>query len=153
MCSTPQSGAAQCMLRDVVVDAPLDSSLHCCSLIACTHTYLPWPTPHGNACCQGIGTCTIHISCLKRTHGMQALLDAGVNLTRKTCVSDEHYIPSLLAAHGLDAQTDCTGVLTHSDWAWPNWSPKLYSHLEVNSGLVHRQAPAGLWLGPAACAE
>lgn len=44
---------------------------------------------------------------------MQRLLDQGVltNSSRRTCVSDEHYIPSLLAVHGLDAQTDCVGEL------------------------------------------
>ena len=57
-------------------------------------------------------------------------------------MSDEHYLPTLLAVHGLDAQTDCTGVLTHSDWTWPNWSPKKYSHLEVTAELVHKYALA-----------
>ena len=27
---------------------------------------------------------------------------------RSFCVSDEHYVPTLLAARGLDAETDCT---------------------------------------------
>ena len=35
----------------------------------------------------------------------------------RVCYSDEHYIPTLLAMHGLDNETDCTGELTDKDWS------------------------------------
>lgn len=34
----------------------------------------------------------------------QALLDAGFMLQTRACVADEHYVPTLLAVHGLDNQ-------------------------------------------------
>ena len=34
----------------------------------------------------------------------QALLDAGFRLQKRSCVADEHYVPTLLAVHGLDNQ-------------------------------------------------
>ena len=141
------SAAALRMPRNAAVGAPLSGRQHCHSCWPCTRMDPARPAPQANACCQKSGRsstllCSDPIPCLILSRCMQALLDAGVNLTRRTCVSDEHYIPSLLAAHGLDAQTDCTGVLTHSDWAWPNWSPKLYSHLDVDRDLVHRRVPA-----------
>ena len=30
--------------------------------------------------------------------------------------SDEHYIGTLLAMHGMENETDCRGVLTYDDW-------------------------------------
>lgn len=35
----------------------------------------------------------------------------------RVCYSDEHYIPTLLAKHGLDHETDCSGELTDRDWS------------------------------------
>lgn len=32
------------------------------------------------------------------------------------CFSDEHYIPTLLAIRGWDAETDCFGYNVHTDW-------------------------------------
>ncbi len=34
----------------------------------------------------------------------QALLDAGFTVPKRACVADEHYVPTLLAVHGLDNQ-------------------------------------------------
>ena len=34
----------------------------------------------------------------------QALLDAGFKVQKRACVADEHYVPTLLAVHGLDNQ-------------------------------------------------
>ena len=38
----------------------------------------------------------------------QALLDAGFRLQKRACVADEHYVPTLLAVHGLDNQVNTT---------------------------------------------
>ncbi len=35
----------------------------------------------------------------------------------RVCYSDEHYIPTLLAVHGLEDETDCAGELTDRDWS------------------------------------
>ena len=35
----------------------------------------------------------------------------------RVCYSDEHYISTLLAFHGLDNETDCRGELTDRDWS------------------------------------
>lgn len=32
------------------------------------------------------------------------MLDAGFRLQKRACVADEHYVPTLLAVHGLDNQ-------------------------------------------------
>ena len=53
------------------------------------------------------------------------------------CFSDEHYISTLLAVHGLDRETDCLGVVTHADWGHKNGShPKAYSAAETTPGLI-----------------
>ena len=33
---------------------------------------------------------------------LQALLEQNITVDRRTCVADEHYVPTLLAMHGLD---------------------------------------------------
>ncbi|KAK9842052.1 hypothetical protein WJX81_006318 [Elliptochloris bilobata] len=84
---------------------------------------------------------------------LQALLDAGFRMQKRACVADEHYVPTLLAVHGLDNQTDCLGVMTHADWAWPSWSPKTYQTFEVTLPLIARLR-AKKWYTPepdAAC--
>lgn len=52
---------------------------------------------------------------------------------RRFCVSDEHYIPTLLAALGLDAETDCQGGVTHTSWAGNYFHPKTYGKHEVKA--------------------
>jgi Core-2/I-Branching enzyme len=37
----------------------------------------------------------------------------------RMCFLDEHYIPSLLAFHGLDNETDCHGGLATANWTMP----------------------------------
>jgi hypothetical protein len=69
---------------------------------------------------------------LKRSHASLVLRDTEIDaifrsLCRarwdhdwcdfRVCYSDEHYIPTLLAMHGLDNETDCVGELTHKDWS------------------------------------
>lgn len=67
------------------------------------------------------------------------------------CVSDEHYIPTLLAVHGLDVanETDCTGAGTHAIWKWTPGRgapahPQMWSKPEeVTPDLVdHLRIPA-----------
>lgn len=67
---------------------------------------------------------------LSRAHALLAVADGHVrealrrycytNMTRNhpTCVSDEHWLPSLLATYGLDNQTDCE-VSTVQDTGQP----------------------------------
>ena len=44
------------------------------------------------------------------------------------CVSDEHYVPTLLAAYGLEDQRDGIGATTFTDWASSqgSWHPKTF---------------------------
>ncbi len=35
---------------------------------------------------------------------------------QRDCVSDEHYIPTLLAYKGLENETDCMGCLVSTRW-------------------------------------
>lgn len=55
---------------------------------------------------------------------------ASANETRK-CVADEHYVPTVLAVHGLDNETDCQGQNTHAEWRTGEWSPHSYTPEEV----------------------
>ncbi|WIA35554.1 hypothetical protein OEZ86_003979 [Tetradesmus obliquus] len=40
-----------------------------------------------------------------------------VLIGRSMCVSDEHYLPSLMASYGLDDATDCKGGVNYNDWS------------------------------------
>jgi hypothetical protein len=45
------------------------------------------------------------------------------------CVADEHYIPTLLAAYGLDKSRDGVGCLTYADWTYrggATWHPRTF---------------------------
>ena len=54
------------------------------------------------------------------------------------CFSDEHYISTLLAMHGLDHETDCLGVTMHADWAHKNGShPRSYTAEQTTPGLIN----------------
>lgn len=55
----------------------------------------------------------------------------------RKCVSDEHYVATVLAVNGLDAETDCLGQNTHAEW-WGTkqlWSPLEYSSADVSTRL------------------
>ena len=52
-----------------------------------------------------------------------------------TCYSDEHYIPTLLAYHGLANRTDCLGYTTHVSWSWDGPHPVSYSPENVTAEL------------------
>ena len=45
-----------------------------------------------------------HASADRAAGATQAMLDAGFRLQKRACVADEHYVPTLLAVHGLDNQ-------------------------------------------------
>lgn len=52
------------------------------------------------------------------------------------CFLDEHYIPSLLAFHGLDNETDCRGGLVTANWTVPKAKhPKEYTPEEITPQL------------------
>ncbi|GMH35666.1 hypothetical protein BSKO_03534 [Bryopsis sp. KO-2023] len=54
------------------------------------------------------------------------------------CVSDEHYIPTLLASYNLDDQTDCLGTGTWTDWSQQGWHPGTFTKDNVTTGLFER---------------
>lgn len=59
----------------------------------------------------------------------------------RVCYSDEHYIPTLLAIHGLDNETDCIGELTDKDWSRVKSTdahPWEYQAKEINEALFTR---------------
>ncbi|KAK9848925.1 hypothetical protein WJX84_001940 [Apatococcus fuscideae] len=62
-------------------------------------------------------------------------LEKGWDLWR-FCVSDEHYIPTLLAVLGLDDQTDCKGSVTSAWWDGPYFHPKTWQAEEMDAHLV-----------------
>lgn len=54
--------------------------------------------------------------------------------------ADEHYIPTLLAVHGLDNETDCQGLTTHVNWdrRADRYSPHPYEYTkwDIRYGLI-----------------
>jgi hypothetical protein len=53
------------------------------------------------------------------------------------CVSDEHYMPTLLASYGLDSETDCLGLATLSDWAHARGGhPSSFLPADLSPGLA-----------------
>ncbi|KAL4426017.1 hypothetical protein ABPG75_010033 [Micractinium tetrahymenae] len=57
----------------------------------------------------------------------------------RDCYSDEHYIPTLLASKGLDAESSCyiDGIVA-ADWSAGGAHPKAYRSWEVRRGLIHK---------------
>jgi Core-2/I-Branching enzyme len=53
-----------------------------------------------------------------------------------TCYSDEHYIPSLLAYHGLESETDCWGGVMYADWQTGSAHPVQYEPEHVDANLI-----------------
>lgn len=53
------------------------------------------------------------------------------------CYLDEHYVPSLLAFHGLDNETDCRGGLVTANWTSPDTPghPVEYSPRDIQPQL------------------
>lgn len=61
----------------------------------------------------------------------------------RLCYLDEHYIPSLLAFHGLDDETDCRGALVTANWTVPDAKhPLEYEPREIQSALCAAAAAA-----------
>lgn len=61
--------------------------------------------------------------------------------TWRACVSDESYVPTLLAHHGRDNETDCTGGLTAVDWvrkAGTGAHPHTYGDEEITPSLIRK---------------
>ncbi|KDD75019.1 beta-1,6-N-acetylglucosaminyltransferase enzyme, partial [Helicosporidium sp. ATCC 50920] len=54
----------------------------------------------------------------------------------RDCVSDEHYVPTLLVAGGAGAETDCDAVLTSARWEKGKWSPHEFGAGEVSADLL-----------------
>ncbi len=52
------------------------------------------------------------------------------------CVSDEHFLPSLLASYGLDDETDCQGLGHYADWSLGGWHPRSLTAADVASGRL-----------------
>lgn len=63
------------------------------------------------------------------------------------CVSDEHYIPSLLAMHGAEGDCACDGVITHTYWMVGGWHPKTYRKEDARNETMM------MFRGEGACAE
>lgn len=49
------------------------------------------------------------------------------------CVSDEHYVPTLLAHLGLEGECFCDGIITHTHWDGNYFHPKTYAAADVRS--------------------
>lgn len=62
----------------------------------------------------------------------------------RDCISDEHYVPSLLAMHGQDNQTDCrVNGGTAVDWSAGGLHPQTWWASDVREGecgYMHRTA-------------
>ena len=61
--------------------------------------------------------------------------------TWRACVSDESYVPTLLAHHGRDNETDCRGEVTAVDWvrkAGTGAHPHTYVRDEVDAALIRK---------------
>mmetsp|Transcript_16470 Transcript_16470/g.49327 ORF Transcript_16470/g.49327 Transcript_16470/m.49327 type:complete len:505 (+) Transcript_16470:419-1933(+) len=62
-----------------------------------------------------------------------------INKKWRICYLDEHYIPSLLAFHGLDDETDCRGGLVTANWTLPGAKhPLEYQPRQVKPALFKR---------------
>ncbi|GIM04238.1 hypothetical protein Vretimale_8778 [Volvox reticuliferus] len=61
----------------------------------------------------------------------------------RPCVSDEHYLPTLLASYGLDYQTDCLGEAHFVDWtSGGGWHPRSFLPSDIR-GLEWESAAGG----------
>ncbi|KAK9845205.1 hypothetical protein WJX81_000030 [Elliptochloris bilobata] len=79
----------------------------------------------------------------------------------RSCYSDEHYFPTLLAINGMEQETDCAGRLTSTDWCHTpdgercrgaaSLHPREYFAQDISPALLQRlRAPAGRACDPAA---
>lgn len=61
----------------------------------------------------------------------------------KHCLPDQHYVGTLLAVHGLEDETDCTGMIVNEDWKWDSNDPfpirpKGYQNWEIDIALFKK---------------
>jgi hypothetical protein len=58
---------------------------------------------------------------------------------QKVPCSDEHFLPTLLATFGKDAETTCSDGFTNVYWDHPSWGSHPYSYLseEINRNLFY----------------
>ena len=90
---------------------------------------------------------------LVRSHAARLVADADIAATfaqfcvngydpdlgaPRYCHSDEHYVPSALAAWGLEAETDCVGGGTAVDWSGGGSHPSSYWHHDISGDLIER---------------
>ncbi|KAK9823942.1 hypothetical protein WJX72_006544 [[Myrmecia] bisecta] len=54
----------------------------------------------------------------------------------RDCYSDEHYIPTLLAAKDRENETDCKGFVMHVDWSRGGAHPRSYSEREISAARL-----------------
>lgn len=54
----------------------------------------------------------------------------------RVCVSDEHFVPSLLASYGLDNETDCRGWSHYTDWKKGGWHPRSFTAEDLSQEFV-----------------
>ncbi len=60
------------------------------------------------------------------------------------CISDEHYVPTLLAVMGRENETDCLGASMHTDWRDGGAHPRSYALNDVEPQLfTAMRAPRG----------
>lgn len=55
---------------------------------------------------------------------------------RHICVSDEHFIATMLASYNLDDETDCLGEGTWTNWTEWGWHPKTFDPTEISPTLL-----------------
>ena len=80
-------------------------------------------------------------NCFSRVPGEIRLpkwLDNSTHPPVSTCVSDEHYIPTLLALHKQAKSTTCLDSMTHTDWTPGVWSPKIHQGNAISKYLLMR---------------
>jgi hypothetical protein len=54
------------------------------------------------------------------------------------CISDEHFIPSLLALKGLEGECECGGAAMHTEWRPGGWHPVLYEVSDATAEILHK---------------
>jgi hypothetical protein len=67
----------------------------------------------------------------------------GVQPVERFCVSDEHYIPSLLAVRGLEGECACDGASTHVAWPGPYFHPKKYGAEDASERTLREELRHG----------
>lgn len=77
----------------------------------------------------------------RRGGGDARALHRALTASRRPCVSDEHYVPTLLASYGLEGQTDCLGEAHYADWSAGGWHPRTFLPADLRPG----QLPRAMW--------